>query len=267
MKFVKQSSWEKEWRNCLKQEKIFLQKQSKKTDSFLSQTLEPQIPKELQKTLNRAFCAAFSLIFEKGTDLIQNTYNQKKKQADCAARRTAAAELGNQDSLRAFSRGSACSAGKNLALSSVEGIGLGLLGIGIPDIPLFTAMIFKSLYELADSYGFPAQSEAEQLFLLRMIEASLSHGAELAQKNAEIDRYIGLHQWDTHIPISLQIQKTSACLSGELLYMKFLQGIPVVGALGGAYDVVYLNTIQTYARLKYHKRFLLRQKNSIAFYH
>ena len=52
------------------------------------------------------------------------------------------------------------------------------------------------------------------------------------------------------------IQKTASCLSKELLYMKFLQGIPVVGAVGGAYDVVYLKQITEYANLKYERRFL-----------
>lgn len=37
-----------------------------------------------------------------------------------------------------------------------------------------------------------------------------------------------------------QIERTAAGLSKELLYMKFLQGIPIVGVVGGAYDVVYL---------------------------
>ena len=45
-------------------------------------------------------------------------------------------------------------------------------------------------------------------------------------------------------------------MSKELLYMKFLQGIPVVGAVGGAYDVVYLKQITEYANLKYERRFL-----------
>ena len=52
------------------------------------------------------------------------------------------------------------------------------------------------------------------------------------------------------------IQKTASYLSKELLYMKFLQGIPVVGAVGGAYDVVYLKQITEYANLKYERRFL-----------
>lgn len=266
MKFVKQNSWEKEWKACLKKEDAYLQKRARKKESFLNQTLEARIPEDLQKGLDSAFCSAFSLIFEKGTEAIRCTYDKKKKRKDCAARHAALQETGDRDALQAFSKGSARSAGKNLALSGVEGIGMGLLGVGIPDIPVFAAMVLKSLYEIADSYGFPYQSDSERLFLLRLIEAALSHGEALEKRNAEIDRYIGMHTWDQPIPLSLQIRRTSACLSGELLYMKFLQGIPVAGAVGGAYDVVYLNAIQTYARLKYHKRFLLLCKNRPEFY-
>jgi len=53
-----------------------------------------------------------------------------------------------------------------------------------------------------------------------------------------------------------QIEQTAKALSKELLYMKFLQGIPLVGAVGGAYDMVYLKQITEYANLKYKRRFL-----------
>lgn len=49
-------------------------------------------------------------------------------------------------------------------------------------------------------------------------------------------------------------------MSKELLYMKFLQGIPVVGAVGGVYDVIYMKQIVKYAELKYRRRFLLGRK-------
>lgn len=53
-------------------------------------------------------------------------------------------------------------------------------------------------------------------------------------------------------------------MSKELLYMKFLQGIPVAGAAGGAYDVIYLRRIQRYSGIKYRKRFLYDQARSMA---
>ena len=45
--------------------------------------------------------------------------------------------------------------------------------------------------------------------------------------------------------------------------MKFLQGVPIVGIVGGAYDVVYLKMITEYANLKYKRRFLLKKKNEV----
>jgi hypothetical protein len=60
------------------------------------------------------------------------------------------------------------------------------------------------------------------------------------------------------------IKSAAGCLSKELLYMKFLQGIPVVGAIGGAYDAIYMKQIMEYAELKYRRRFYLRQKRSKA---
>ena len=51
---------------------------------------------------------------------------------------------------------------------------------------------------------------------------------------------------------------TANALSHELLYMKFLQGIPIAGIVGGVFDAVYLKRIADYADLKYRRRFLLR---------
>ena len=49
-------------------------------------------------------------------------------------------------------------------------------------------------------------------------------------------------------------------MSKELLYMKFLQGIPIVGAVGGAYDAIYMKQIVKYSELKYRRRFLTSRK-------
>ena len=53
-----------------------------------------------------------------------------------------------------------------------------------------------------------------------------------------------------------QIAISSEAISSELLYTKFLQTIPIVGAVGGAYDAIYMKKILKYAEIKYHRRFL-----------
>ena len=50
------------------------------------------------------------------------------------------------------------------------------------------------------------------------------------------------------------MEETAGILSRELLYMKFLQGIPIVGVVGGAFDLKYMKEITAYAELKYRKR-------------
>lgn len=139
----------------------------------------------------------------------------------------------------------------------MEGVGLGILGIGLPDIPLFTGMILKSIYETALHYGFPYDTEEEKYFILLLIQAALSYGEELEAINDRADRFIMEQTLPHGYDSREQIKETSAVLSGELLYMKFLQGIPVAGVIGGAYDSVYLKRILDYAKLKYRKRFLM----------
>jgi len=46
-----------------------------------------------------------------------------------------------------------------------------------------------------------------------------------------------------------------------MLCLKFIQGLPVVGAIGGAANVIYDKKILNYAELKYQKRYLLKLVN------
>ena len=146
-----------------------------------------------------------------------------------------------------------------MLVSGAAGIGMGLAGIGIPDIPVFTGMILKSIYEIALNYGYEYETEEERRFILLAIQGAVSHGMEMQKVDKYIDDYILNAKVPEDYDEQKQIEKTAAVLSKELLYMKFLQGIPIVGAVGGAYDVVYLKQITEYANLKYKKRFLLKK--------
>lgn len=58
----------------------------------------------------------------------------------------------------------------------------------------------------------------------------------------------------------MQMKQAAGVLSMNLLYMKFLQGIPLVGAVGGAYDAVLVRQVSEYAELKYRRRFYEQMK-------
>ena len=102
--FDKRTPLQKEWEKLEVQEQRFLQKRSEKRESILNQKLEEKIPPKLQKTLDTAFAKAFALIFEKGTGVIEKTYQRTKLEQDYQVRQYMADVKQNSKSLRSFSK-------------------------------------------------------------------------------------------------------------------------------------------------------------------
>ncbi len=252
---MNQRQLKKEWNSLVRSEKAFLEKAFRKREAEWQKKIEQYVPDKLEETLNKTFCKAFELIFEKGTDIIEKTYDREKKEQGYKIDQYAANLKNNAQSVKVFGKKAFGSKAFNTVISAVEGIGMGVLGMGIPDVPLFLSVILKSIYELALTYGFSYDTEEEQLFILKLIETSMLHGDELLQANTSVDNWIvsGIQFLEEK---KEQMEKTSYALSKELLYLKFVQGMPVVGVLGGVSDVVYQKKIADYASLKYKKRFL-----------
>ena len=248
---------QKEWDKLEKQETAFLNKKSTKQQSKLNALLEEKVPAGLQSTLDNAFGKAFHTVFTKGTGIIEKTYNKEKAQETAFINHTLAAKAKpKRKALKRVSKTAGKSAGANLAASTIAGVGLGVLGIGIPDIVLFVSFVLKNMYQIATSYGIDYNKDKERKFILLVIQGALSFGTDQQWIDQEIDYFIVYGHFRSEKDIDDYINDCAKCMSGELLYMKFLQGIPIVGAIGGAYDFVYMKQINEYARIKYHKRFL-----------
>lgn len=256
----KKSAAQRQWESlCKKEQKLLAQRMNRK-ETALNRLLAEKVPEKLQRTLDSAFERAFALVFEKGLGVIEKTYQKDELEKDFKVRLYADELHKSPKSLNAFSRKAAQAGTVNLALSGVSGIGMGLLGIGLPDIPVFTGMLFKSVYETALCYGFSYESEAEKYFILLLIEGAVSYGEHLLEINRAIDAFFEDPRLPDGYVLKARLSSASRMLSKELLYMKFLQGIPVVGAVGGAYDLIYMNQVSQYAKLKYQKRFLYAYK-------
>lgn len=260
--FQRKTPFEAEWEKLQKKEQNFLKEREEQKVSFLNQKLADKIPSKLQGTLDKAFTKAFGMIFEKGTDVIEKTYKKEELQKTFKINEYADEVRQNKKSLKAFGKKAENSDRVNMLVSGVAGVGMGLAGIGIPDIPVFTGMILKSIYEIALNYGFEYETEGERRFILLIIQGAISHGAQMHSIDNCIDDYIRNDEVPDDYDEQKQIEKTAAGLSEELLYMKFLQGIPLVGVVGGVYDMVYLKQITEYANLKYKKRFLAKKKRT-----
>ena len=262
--FNKKSPWEKEWEDLLKKESKFAEKRQASPTSVLINKLDRFVPEKLSGTLNAAFFKGFEMIFEKGTGVIEKTYNKQQKEKDFQIN-TYAAELGaDRKSVRKFTKQAKSAKATNLLVSTVEGVGLGLVGAGIPDIPLFIAMLLKSVYEIALSYGYRYDTEEEKVFILRMIQVAMLDDEAFLEANMEFNDLIDQIVADGdslegyRVDKNAQMRATSEALSAEMMYTKFLQGTMIIGMAGGIFDPIYINRISDYAVLKYRRRFLRR---------
>ena len=248
---------QKEWDKLEKQETAFLNRKSEKQQSKLNALLADKVPAGLQSTLDNAFNKAFDTVFTKGTGIIEKTYNKDKAQETAFINNTLASRAKpKRKALKRVAKTAGKAANANLAVSTVAGVGLGALGIGIPDIVLFVSLVLKNMYQIATSYGIDYNKDNERKFILLVIQGALTFGDDQRWTDEEIDFFIDYGHYRSEKDLDAYINECAKCMSGELLYMKFLQGIPIVGAVGGAYDFVYMKQINEYAKIKYHKRFL-----------
>lgn len=251
---------EAELKKLQKQEDKFLYKRMEKKESYINQLLAEKVPDSMQSKLDAAFAKAFHLIFNKGTFVIEKTYDKAKLEDEFEVKEFTADLYPDRKSLKAFSRDAGKTGLKNLAISGATGVGMGLMGVGIPDIPVFTGMVLKQIYETALNYGFKYDTEEEKYFALMLIQGSVSYGEKLESIDEQINQFIKKEQIPDYVDMDKLIEQTAGCLSKELLYMKFLQGIPVAGAIGGAYDAIYMKRIAEYSELKYRRRFYEKRK-------
>ena len=251
---MKKSVEEKELEKLRKKETQLQNKKAKQEESFLNHFLETKIPVTLQSKLESAFFCAFKLVFSKGTAVIEKTYNTDKMQQDFDIRSYTADVRQTRKSIKSFQKGSRTSL--NEFLSGASGVTLGAFGIGLPDIPLFISFILKSVYQISLNYGYDYTTDKEKEFILNIINASLLKGDDFQTADMAIDYFIENNQFKTALTEDENIRNVSNILSKELLYTKFLQGIPIVGAVGGSYDYIYIKRLTNYAKLKYYKRFL-----------
>ena len=152
--FQKKTPIDKEWEKLVKQESKFLAARAEKKDSLLNQKLAAIVPEKLQGMLDAAFAKAFGLIFDKGTGVIEKTYKKEELEKEFKINQYTEEVKKDGKSLRKFSKKAKQSGNVNLLVSGVSGVSMGVLGIGMPDIPVFIGMVLKSIYEIALNFGY-----------------------------------------------------------------------------------------------------------------
>ncbi len=250
----------------LEKELLLVEKREQKLRRFamkhksftLKSKLEEKIPQKVYSGLVSAFCKGFSVVFEKGKNIIEKSYSKENILADYAIRDYAVIRKGGRREYRQMHKSAGKSGTLNLTITTLEGLALGALGIGMPDIVLFLAALLKGIYETALNYGFEYDSKQEQYIILKMIEASLTYGDERVQLDREVDELFDKTNSEIEDErFNKQLNCSASAFAMDMLLIKFIQGFPIIGIIGGAANPVYYNKIMKYVSLKYRKRYLL----------
>lgn len=236
------------YRNELKQVRVkeadYLIKKNKKQTSYFEKLLDEKIPAGLQNTLENAFAAGFKFIYSQGSDYIKKTYSQKSIEKS---------EDKSQEAKKRLYT--------DMGITLTEGAGLGVVGMGLVDIPIFIGVLLRNIYQIGEVYGFDCDSKAENLYALKLIEAALIRGRDAEDVNDELDELSRKIDEEGFVYYGLmddQIKRSAVALSDDMLYMKFVQKIPIVGAVGGYKNFRCMKKVGEYAEIKYHKRNLLK---------
>lgn len=238
---------------------------NKKENEFIKSKVDPiknklndKIPQKLQSTLESAFEKGFYVVFEKGTTIIEKSYNKEQMNIDFDINNYALNKQVNKRNLKTIDKKANKKVLINKSLSAIEGGALGILGIGLPDIPIFIGVILKTIYEISLSYGFNYSHNKEKAYILNIICASVTKGST-KEKYLSIVDDIGNkinNNIDFSYNIDMLIKETSLNMTNFMITSKFIQGLPLVGVVGGITNFKTIQDVSKIAKIKYKKRYL-----------
>ncbi len=248
---------------CVKELK-YIQKREKALAEDASEpsqwkaSIEQKIPRKVSQNIEKAFLKGFGILFEKGSPIIEKSYNKEGILEDYKIKNYSVQVKKGRKELKQMRRFAKRSDVKNMLTATAEGIGLGILGIGLPDIVLFTGLILKGIYETALHYGIDYESPYEKYIILKMMEGALAKGSGWIDISNEIDRLFEVvpkRDWEQ--AAKEQMEKTARAFAMDMLVLKFVQGLPIAGIIGGISDPIYYKKIMDYVTIKYHRRYIV----------
>ncbi len=246
------------WTHLSRAQQLARRAAMKRAEQNYMDSLKSKIPPKAREKLEWAFGKGFSAVFEYGDDIIEKSYAREKENRRHSNREEHIASGSASPALRDLESSAFWSDSLNMLLTTVEGVGLGALGVGMPDIVLFVAMILRGVREAAAQYGRSMDSESEQLLSLCMLETAMLSGEDWVERDALVERMM-VHPDDyppTPEAFDEQIQRTAAAFATDLLVLPFIQGLPIVGLVGGLSNPVYYRKVMNYVRLKYERAYV-----------
>ncbi len=253
-KIIDRSDWKKEHHKLIKEELSYLKKHQREQSSALTKKAEQHIPENLGSKLEYGFAKGFRLVFDKGIESFgEGIKAQKYATEHRIATKNLESDLSSSISSLENMANGVSRRGK--LLSGIEGVGFGAVGIGLPDIPIFIAHLLRRIYEIAAIYGFSVEGDREKIFILRIIRAAVSRGETLIGENKKIGKMILCFD-EEEADLEAEIDATAAAMSLSQMASKFVQGLFLVGVVGGLSNYTVMKDLTDYTEIIYKKRFL-----------
>lgn len=217
-----------------------------------------KVPTKMIAAIEAAFEKGFLLVLSKGTGLIEKTYDAAKMKAIFDSYDGTLRQGLSGKKFRRLDRQASRSVLAGEGISAVEGAALGLLGIGLPDIPLLIAVLLRTVYRVAAGYGYAYESQGERVFILYIICAAVTEGEKRATYAEAADQAGVLlgKGGEPAADFDLLASEAAHCLAGSMLGAKIIQGVPLVGAVAALANNRLVGAVGKMARIKYKKRYL-----------
>ncbi len=255
----------KEWDQMAKKERLLLHQVSfKEKETRFGTLIRSKIPPKALSALETAFEKGFLLLFNKGDGFIEKSGSLSRVRATYDDHEDSLYRMIHTSTLKSIDKSAKNISWSNKGFSTVEGTVLGIFGIGLPDIPLFLAMLLKNIYEIAACYGIDYRRPEEKKYTLELLKVVFSKGEDQRAYSLlcnEIGNKIDQGQAHDMDLGPEDISYVSRVLAGNMLVAKFVQGMTFVGILGGPLNLHLMHKVSKIARLKYKKRFLYRLLN------
>lgn len=127
------SGLEKEWKKVLQKEEKFLRqrtKEEKESKDGLMAWVREKVPPKLISALETAFRKAFYIVFEKGSGIVEKTFSKEDMSLEFAVNDFRIEQSPTRKSMRKMERLPKKNGRINACMTTVEGVGLGLLELG-----------------------------------------------------------------------------------------------------------------------------------------
>lgn len=251
---------------CRKEDMLFADcEKDDRPSTGLMAKVEAKIPPMLVNTMDEAFYRAFQVLFEKGTVLLRLTIAEKKLKADRFIREYYLKEHPDAKRVESFHKSARLGGVAATILATLEGCVLGLLGLGLPDIPILMSLLLRTVYQTALRYGFRYDSQQERYFILLVLSAALAKGSVRSEYSLMADQVGRSIDRGERLSFNLddQMRETSKALARSMLVAKFIQGTSIVGVVGGLSNFSASRRVANMANLKYQKRFLEKKKREM----